>query len=86
LSLTLWKGHKLKVFYNRVLKKTSWPKREEVTRGWRKMHNKELDNLFSRRNIRVIKSKRMRQAGHVADTGEKRNAYRSSVGKREDTT
>jgi hypothetical protein len=56
-------------------------KRDEVTGGWRKLHNEELHNLYSSPNIiRMIKSKRMRSAGRVARTMEKRNAYRILVG------
>jgi hypothetical protein len=55
-----------------------------VTGGWRKLHNEELHNLYSSPSIiRIIKSRRMRWAGHVARIGGKRNAYRISVGKRE---
>jgi hypothetical protein len=51
------------------------PKRDEVTGGWRKLHNEELHNLYSSPSIiRMIKSRRMRWAGHVARMGEKRNA------------
>jgi hypothetical protein len=60
------------------------PKRDEVTGEWRKLHNEELHNLYSSPNIiRMIKSRRMRWAGHVARMGEKRNAYRILVGKQE---
>jgi hypothetical protein len=53
----------------------------EVTGGWRKLHNEELHNLYSFPSIiRMIKSRRMRWAGHVARMGEKRNAYRILVG------
>jgi hypothetical protein len=53
-----------------------------VTAEWRKLHNKELRNLYSSPSIiRIIKSRRMRWAGHVAQTGEKRIAYRLLVGK-----
>jgi hypothetical protein len=52
-------------------------KRDEVTREWRKLHYEELHNLYSSRSIiRIIKSTRMRWAGHAAEIGEKRNAYR----------
>jgi hypothetical protein len=69
------------VFENRVLKRIFGPKRDEVTGGWRKLHNEELHNLYSSPNIvRMIKSRRMRWAGHVARRGEKRNAYSILVG------
>jgi hypothetical protein len=56
------------------------PKRAEVTGGWRKLHNEELHNLYcSPITIRMTKSRRMRWAGHVARTGENRNAYRILV-------
>jgi hypothetical protein len=59
-------------------------RRDEVTGEWRKLHNKELHNLYSSPNIiRMIKPKRMRWAGHVARMGETRNAYRILVGKPE---
>jgi hypothetical protein len=55
-----------------------------VTGGWRKLHNEELQNLYSSPSIiRMIKSRRMRLAGHVARMGERRNAYRILVGKAE---
>jgi hypothetical protein len=58
-------------------------KRDEVTGGWRKLHNEELHNLYSLPSIiRTIKSRRMRWVGHVARLGEKRGAYRILVGKR----
>jgi hypothetical protein len=70
-----------------VLRRIFGPKRDEVTGGWRKLHNEELHNLYSSPNIiRMIKSKRMRLAGHVAHIGEKRNAYRILVGKPEGNT
>jgi hypothetical protein len=57
------------------------PKRDEVTGDWRKLHNEELHNLYSSPNItRMIRSRRMRWAGHVVRMGEKRNAYRIFVG------
>jgi hypothetical protein len=60
------------------------PKRVEVTGGWRKLHNEELHILyFSPNIIRMIKSRRMRWAGHVARMGTKRNAYRILLGKPE---
>jgi hypothetical protein len=58
------------------------PKRDEVTGGWRKLHNEELRDLYSSPSIiRIIMSRRMRWAGHVARMMEKRNAYRLLVGK-----
>jgi hypothetical protein len=72
------------VFENRVLRRIFGPKRDEVTGEWRKLHNKELHDLYSTPNIiRIIKSRRMRWAGHVARMGEKRNAYRLLAGKPE---
>jgi hypothetical protein len=68
------------VFENRVLRRIFEPKRDEVTREWRKLHNKELHDLYSSPSIlRIIKSRRMRWAGHVARMGEKRNVYRLLV-------
>jgi hypothetical protein len=82
-SLTLREEHRLKVFENRVLRKILGPKRDGVTGEWRKLHNEELRDLYSSRTIiRIIKSRRMRWAGHVARI-EKRKAYRLLVGKPE---
>jgi hypothetical protein len=84
LSLTLREEHRLRVFENRVLRRIFGPKRDEVTGKWRKLHNEQLHNLYSSPNIiRMIKSRRMRWAGHVARMGEKRNSYRILVGKPE---
>jgi hypothetical protein len=72
------------VFENRVLRRIFGPKRDEVTREWRKLHKKELHDLYSSPSIiRIIKSRRMRWVGHVARMGEKRNAYRLFMGKPE---
>jgi hypothetical protein len=72
------------VFENRVLRRIFRPKRDEVTGEWRKLHNEELHDLYSSPSIiRIIKSRRMRWAGHVARMEEKRNAYRLLVGKPE---
>jgi hypothetical protein len=69
---------------NRVLRRIFGPRRDEVTGGWRKLHNEELHNLyFSPNIIRMINSRRMRWAGHVARMEETRNAYRILVGKPE---
>jgi hypothetical protein len=72
------------VFENRVLRRIFGPKRDEVTGGLRKLHNEELHSFYSSPSIiRMIKSRRMKWAGHVAQMGEKRNAYRILVGKPE---
>jgi hypothetical protein len=69
------------VFENRVLR-IFGPKRNEETGGWRKLHYEELHNLYSSPSIiRIINSRRMRWAGHVARMGEKMNAYRNLVRK-----
>jgi hypothetical protein len=69
--------HRLRVLEKRVLRRVFGPKREEVTGGWRKLHNEELRDLYSSLSIiRMIKSRRMRLAGHVARIGEERAAYR----------
>jgi hypothetical protein len=66
-SLTLRKEDRLRVVETRVLEKIFGPKRDEVTGGWRKLHNEELHNLYSSPSIiRMIKSRRIRWAGHVA--------------------
>jgi len=71
------------VFENRALR-IFGPKRDEVTGDWRKLHNEELNDLYcSRNNVRVLKSGRMRWAGHVARMGEGRGVYRVLVGKHE---
>jgi hypothetical protein len=66
--LTLREEHRLRVFENRVLKRRFGPKRDEITGDWRKLHNEELHNSYSAPNtvIKVIKSRRMKWAGHVA--------------------
>jgi hypothetical protein len=84
MSLTLREEHRLRVFENRVLRRIFGPKRDEMTGEWRKLHNEELRDLYSSPSIiRIIKSRRMRWAGHVARMGKKRNAYRLLVGKPE---
>jgi hypothetical protein len=71
LSLIQWEECRLRVFANRVLRTKFWPKRDEVT-----LHNNELHAMYCSPNItRVIKSRRMRWAGHVAGTVERRGAY-----------
>ena len=72
----------LRVFENRVLRRIFGPKRDRVTGEWRKLHNEELNDLYSSPYIvRVIKSRRMRWAGHVAHVRERRGVYRILVGK-----
>jgi hypothetical protein len=72
------------VFENRVLRRIFGQKRDEVTREWRKLHTRELRDLYSSPSIiRIIKPRRMRWMGHVERMGEKRNAYRLLVGKPE---
>jgi hypothetical protein len=64
------------VFENRVLRRTFGPNRDEVTGGWRKLHNEELHKLYCSPNIiKMIRSRRVRWTGHVARMGEK-NTYR----------
>jgi hypothetical protein len=71
------------VFENRVQGKIFGPKRDEVIGRWRKLHSEELHNLYSSPvMIRKIISKRMRWMGYVSQMGEKRNVYRSLMGKR----
>ena len=70
------------MFENRVLRRVFGPKKDEVTGEWRKLHNEELSDLYSLPNIvRVVKSRRMRWAGHVARMGEGRGVHRVLVGK-----
>jgi hypothetical protein len=83
-SLRLREEHRLRVFENRVLRRIFGPKRDEVTREWRKLHNEELYNLYPSPDIiRQVKSRRMRCAGHVARMGEERKVYKILVGKPE---
>ena len=72
------------MFENRVWKRIFGRNRDEVTREWKKLHNKELNDLYNSPNIvRAIKSRRMRWAGYVARVGERRGVYRVLVGKPE---
>ena len=83
-SLTAREERKQRVFENMVLRRIFGPRRDEVTGEWRRLHNEELNGLYSSPNIvRVIKSRRMGWAGHVARMGEERAAYRVLVGKPE---
>jgi hypothetical protein len=73
----------LRMFENRVLRRIFGPKRDEVTAEWRKLHNEELNDLYSSPNtVRVIKSG-MRWTGHVARMGERKGVCRVLVGKPE---
>jgi hypothetical protein len=84
VSLTLREERSLKVFENWVLRRIFGPKRDEVTGEWRKLHNEELHYLYSSPKIvQVIKTRRMRWAGHVTRMGERRGAYGVLVGKPE---
>jgi len=75
---------KLRVFENMVLRRIFGPRRDEVTGEWRILHNEELNDVYGSPNIvRVIKSRRMRWAEHVARIGEERGVYRVLVGKLE---
>jgi hypothetical protein len=75
---------RLRVFENRVLRRTFGPKKDEVTGEWSKLRNEELHDLYSSPNtVWVIKLRRMRWAGHVARMRERRGVYRVFMGKRE---
>ena len=83
-SPTLREECGLRVFENRVLRRIFGPKMDEVRGEWRKLHNEELSDLYSLPNIvRVVKSRRMRWAGHVARMGEGRGGHRVLMGKSE---
>jgi len=72
------------VFENIVLRRIFGPRREEVTGEWRRLHNEELNDLYSSPNIvRMIKSRRMRWAGYVARMRKERGVYSVLVGKPE---
>jgi hypothetical protein len=84
LGSDITKEHRLRVFEDRVLSRIFGPKRDEVTGGWRKLHNDEHHNLYySPSTIRMINSRRMRWSGQIARMGTKTNAYRILVGKPE---
>jgi hypothetical protein len=75
---------RLGAFENAMLRRIFGPKRDEVTGEWRKLHNKELIDLYSSPNIvRAMKSRRMRWVGRVARMGERRGVYRVLVGRTE---
>jgi len=82
-SLTLREERKLRVFENMVLRRIFGPRRDEVTGEWKRQHNEDLSDLYSSPNIvRVIKSSRMKWAGHVARMGVKRGCIGSWWGYR----
>jgi hypothetical protein len=82
--LTLREEHRLRVFEKRVLRRIFGPKRDEVTREWRKLHNEELCDLCSSPSIiTILKSRKMGWPEHVTRIGEKSNANRLLVGKPE---
>jgi hypothetical protein len=84
VSDKLREERRLRVFQNRVLRSIFGPNRDEVIGEWRKLHNEEFNDQCPRPSIfRMIKSRRMRWAGHVARMGEKRCVYRILVGKTE---
>jgi hypothetical protein len=83
-SLTLREKQRLRVFENKVLMRIFGPRRDEVTGGWRNLHNEEPHDLYSSPSIiRIIKSRRMLWAGYVARIGEKRNSFKLLVAKSE---
>ena len=82
-SLTLREETKLRVFENTVLRRIFGPRRDEVTGEWRRLNKEELNDFYCSPNIvRVIKSRRMRWAGHVARMGEERGCIGSWWGSR----
>jgi hypothetical protein len=76
---------RLRVFEDRKLKKISGPKRGEITRERRRIHNEELKDLYSPNIVRVMKSRRIRRTGLVACMGERRDVHRVLVGKPDGT-
>jgi hypothetical protein len=83
-SLTRREERRPRVYENRVLKRVFGPKRDEVTGERRKLHNEELNDLYSLPNIvQVVKSRRMRWAGHMVPIGEDRGVHRVLVRKPE---
>jgi hypothetical protein len=82
--MTLREEPRLRVFENRALRRIVGPKGDDVMGGWRKLHNEELHNLYTSPSIiRMVKSSKMKWAGHVARRGAKSYAYRILVGKPE---
>jgi len=83
LGHTLREERALRVFENRVLRRMLGPNWYEMTGEWRKLHNEELNDLYSPTIVWVIKLRRIRWAGHVARMGERRGLYRVLLGKPE---
>jgi hypothetical protein len=73
--------HGLRMFENRVLRRIFGPKRDELTRKWRKLYNEELNDINSANIVQRIKTSLIKRAGHVANKGKRRGAYRVLVGK-----
>jgi len=83
-TLTLREEHRLRLFENRVLRRIFGPKREEVTREWRKLNNEEFNDLYSSPIIvRVIKIEKNEMGGSCSAYGKRRGVYRVLVGKPE---
>jgi hypothetical protein len=82
-SLTLREEHRLREFENRILRRIFGSKRDEVTGEWRKLHNEELQYLYSCPDIRQLKARRMRWARYVERMGEERKLYKVLMGKPE---
>jgi hypothetical protein len=81
------RSNRLRMSENRVLRRILRPKGGEMTGEWRKLHNEELRNFYSSLYIiRLINSRSMRRAGHVARMGKIRNTYKIFVGLPEETT
>jgi hypothetical protein len=80
-SLTFREEWKLRLIQNRVLRRVFGRKWDEVTEEWKELHSEKLQDLYCSPNIfRLIKSRRMRWAGHVARMGNRRGVYRNLVG------
>ena len=77
------KERRVRVFENRVLGRIFGPKKDEVTGEWRKLHNDEINDLYTPNIVRVVKSKGMRWEGNVASMGDRRGVYRILVWKSE---